>query len=35
MRFEGHTSGRFPVTSHGSGGHQGHATLLYVEIYPE
>ena len=35
MRFECHTSGRFPVTSHGSGQHQGHATLLYVEIYPE
>ena len=35
MRFECHTSGRFPVTSYGSGQHQGHATLLYVEIYPE
>lgn len=37
MRFTGSSTGRFPVTSHGSaGGESGeHHTLIYIEIYPE
>ena len=35
-RLTAHATGRFPVTSHGfGGGHDhGHATLLYLEVYP-
>ncbi len=36
IRLTAHATGRFPVTSHGfGGGHDhGHATLLYLEVYP-
>lgn len=33
MTFEAHTAGRFPVSIHGSGGHD-LGTLLYLEVYP-
>ncbi|MBT3532787.1 MAG: hypothetical protein HN478_02850 [Rhodospirillaceae bacterium] len=31
MTFQAHTAGRFPVTAHDFG----HATLVYLEIYPK
>jgi hypothetical protein len=36
VTFEAHATGRFPVTSHGFGGHEGHGheALLYIEVYP-
>ena len=36
VSFEAHATGRFPVTSHGFGGEQGHGheALLYIEVYP-
>ena len=36
VTFEAHATGRFPVTSHGFGGHKGHGheALLYIEVYP-
>lgn len=33
MRFEANATGRFPVTRHAEDGH-GHATLIYLEVYP-
>ena len=37
VTFEAHATGRFPVTSHGFGGHKGHGheALLYIEVYPQ
>ncbi|NIM70388.1 MAG: hypothetical protein GTN86_09465 [Xanthomonadales bacterium] len=34
--FEARATGRFPITSHGFGGEQGHGheALLYLEVYP-
>ena len=35
MAFEAHATGRYPITSHGFGGeHNGHQTLLYLEVHP-
>jgi hypothetical protein len=36
VTFETHATGRFPITSHGFGGEQGHGheALLYIEVYP-
>ena len=36
VTFEAHATGRFPITSHGFGGEQGHGheALLYIEVYP-
>ena len=35
MAFEAHATGRFPITSHGFGdSHDGHQTLLYLEVHP-
>jgi len=35
MEFEAYATGRFPITSHGFGGHShGHETLLYLEVLP-
>jgi hypothetical protein len=36
VTFEAHATGRFPVTSHGFSGEQGHGheALLYIEVYP-
>ena len=33
MTFEAHTAGRFPVGSHGTGGH-GHGNVVYLEVHP-
>jgi hypothetical protein len=37
VTFEAHATGRFPITSHGFGGEQGHGheALLYIEVYPK
>ena len=41
LTFKAHTTGRYPVTSHGfagehgDGGGHGHAALLYIEVYPD
>ena len=35
MVIEAHATGRFPITSHGSGeGDHGHNALTYLEVYP-
>jgi hypothetical protein len=36
VTFKAHATGRFPVTSHGFSGEQGHGheALLYIEVYP-
>ena len=36
MNFEAFAAGRFPVTSHGFGGHHGdeETVLLYLEVHP-
>ena len=36
VTFKAHATGRFPITSHGFGGHKGHGheALLYIEVYP-
>ena len=35
MAFEAYATGRYPITSHGFGGHDhGHQTLLYLEVHP-
>ena len=31
MSFQAHTAGRYPVSTHGSGGH---GALIYIEIHP-
>lgn len=33
MTFQAFATGRFPITLHGSGGHD-HGTLLYLEVLP-
>jgi hypothetical protein len=33
MNFEANTTGRYPFTVHGTGGHHGRA-LLYLEVHP-
>jgi FtsP/CotA-like multicopper oxidase with cupredoxin domain len=37
MRFEARATGRFPVTSHGFGGHSHHgeSALVYIEVHPK
>jgi len=37
VTFQAHATGRFPITSHGFGGHKGHGheALLYIEVYPK
>lgn len=37
VRFHAHATGRFPITSHGFEGENGHghAALMYVEVYPQ
>ena len=32
MSFQAHTAGRYPVSTHGSGGHR---ALIYIEIHPQ
>lgn len=32
MSFQAHTAGRYPVSTHGSGGH---GALIYIEIHPK
>ena len=32
MSFQAHTAGRYPVSTHGSGGH---GALIYIEIHPQ
>ena len=39
LTFKAHATGRFPITTHGFGGHRqkgehGETTLLYVEVLP-
>lgn len=36
VRLDAHATGRFPVTSHGFSGEQGHGhtALLYIEVHP-
>jgi FtsP/CotA-like multicopper oxidase with cupredoxin domain len=37
MTFLASATGRFPITSHGFGGEEGHGhkALLYLEVYPD
>jgi hypothetical protein len=37
VAFKAHATGRYPITSHGFGGGEGHGheALLYIEVYPQ